>query len=202
MPSPPAAAHVRSLYRRILRELPPQPKAITSTPLRNSIRAHFAAPSPNSSGEYLLARSQETEQAVQYLRAQRVYMTLLERYNPGMTMEDEERTRLTARRVGMEMPVEFKDLARDLEKNKKWRMGMIRGMPQLLKLDWVLDIVAKLAGIGEMSAPGCIAGTNTARLERLLCRSLLGKWTARAINFAVHSRITTGEVRLSHKGGF
>ena len=119
MPSPPAAAHVRSLYRRILRELPPQPKAITSTPLRNSIRAHFAAPAPNSSGEYLLARSQETEQAVQYLRAQRVYMTLLERYNPGMSMEDEERTRLTARRVGMEMPVEFKDLARDLEKNKK-----------------------------------------------------------------------------------
>jgi ATP synthase assembly factor FMC1 len=46
-------------------------------------------------------------------------MTLLERYNPGMTMEDEERTRLTARRVGMEMPVEFKDLAKDLEKNKK-----------------------------------------------------------------------------------
>ena len=119
MPSPPATAHVRSLYRRILRELPPRPKAITSTPLRNSIRAHFAAPAPNSSGEYLLARSQETEQAVQYLRAQRVYMTLLERYNPGMTMEDEERTRLTARRVGMEMPVEFKDLARDLEKNKK-----------------------------------------------------------------------------------
>ena len=38
-----------------------------------------------------------------------MYATLLERYNPGMTMEDEERTILTARRVGMEMPVEFKE---------------------------------------------------------------------------------------------
>jgi ATP synthase assembly factor FMC1, mitochondrial len=55
---------------------------------------------------------------VQYLKAQRVYNTLLERYNPGMTMEDEERTRLTARRVGMEMPVEFKELAKELEKGK------------------------------------------------------------------------------------
>lgn len=119
MSSPPAVTHVRSLYRRILRELPPRTKAVTSTPLRNSIREHFATPPPKNSAEYLLARSQEAEQAVQYLHAQRVYMTLLERYNPGMTMEDEERTRLTARRVGMEMPVEFKDLARDLEKNNK-----------------------------------------------------------------------------------
>jgi ATP synthase assembly factor FMC1 len=113
-----ASAHLRSLYRSILRELPPLPKASPSSPLRASIRTQFSTPPIDGSAQYSLARRQETEQVVQYLKAQRVYNTLLERYNPGMTMEDEERTRLTARRVGMEMPVEFKDLARELEKGK------------------------------------------------------------------------------------
>ena len=45
---------------------------------------------------------------MQYLKAQRTYGFLLERYNPGMSMDEEERVRLTARRVGMEMPVEWK----------------------------------------------------------------------------------------------
>lgn len=36
-----------------------------------------------------------------------MYATLLERYNPGMNMDEEERVRLTARRVGMELPEEF-----------------------------------------------------------------------------------------------
>lgn len=47
------------------------------------------------------------EQFVQYLKAQRMYGTLLERYNPGMGMDEEERVRLTARRVGMELPIEW-----------------------------------------------------------------------------------------------
>jgi ATP synthase assembly factor FMC1 len=36
-----------------------------------------------------------------------MYATLLERYNPGMNMDDEERIKMTARRVGMEMPEEY-----------------------------------------------------------------------------------------------
>ena len=36
-----------------------------------------------------------------------MYATLLERYNPGMGMDEEERVRLTARRVGMDLPEEF-----------------------------------------------------------------------------------------------
>lgn len=36
-----------------------------------------------------------------------MYATLLERYNPGMNMEEEERVRLTARRVGMDLPEEY-----------------------------------------------------------------------------------------------
>jgi ATP synthase assembly factor FMC1 len=34
-----------------------------------------------------------------------MYTTLLERYNGGWDMDQEERVRLTARRVGMELPV-------------------------------------------------------------------------------------------------
>ena len=44
---------------------------------------------------------------MQYIQAQRMYNTLVERYNPGMGMNEEERVRLTARRVGMDLPIEF-----------------------------------------------------------------------------------------------
>lgn len=47
------------------------------------------------------------EQAVQYLKAQRTYGALLERYNPNADMTEEERVRLSARRVGMNMPEEW-----------------------------------------------------------------------------------------------
>lgn len=50
---------------------------------------------------------EQAEQFLQYVKAQRMYATLLERYNPGMNMEEEERVRLTARRVGMDLPEEF-----------------------------------------------------------------------------------------------
>ncbi|RMZ82467.1 hypothetical protein DV737_g1988, partial [Chaetothyriales sp. CBS 132003] len=79
-----AAAEARALYRSILRELPPR------TPI-------------------MLARRQEAEQFVQYLKAQRTYGALLERYNPGMGMDQEDRIRLTARRVGMDLPKEWKE---------------------------------------------------------------------------------------------
>lgn len=53
---------------------------------------------------YLHQRLREGEQYLQYVRAQRHYLTLLERYNPGANLGEEERIRLTARRVGMELP--------------------------------------------------------------------------------------------------
>ncbi len=49
----------------------------------------------------------QAAQFVAYLRAQRTYVQLVEQYNPGMNMDEEERVRLTARRVGMDLPVEF-----------------------------------------------------------------------------------------------
>lgn len=102
-----AQAHIRSLYRSLLRELPTRSLKSPPSPLRTSIRNQFAVIPSNSSPNWALARRQEAEQAIQYLRAQRTYGALLERYNPGADMSEEERVRLTARRVGMDMPEEW-----------------------------------------------------------------------------------------------
>ncbi len=95
-----------SLYRSLLRELPPRP--ILSSPrsslhlqLRERFHPAAAATMPVD------AAVAQAEQYLAYLRAQRTYTTLLERYNPGMGLDEEERVRLTARRVGMELPVEY-----------------------------------------------------------------------------------------------
>jgi hypothetical protein len=59
-------------------------------------------------GSVVRERIEEAEQFVTYLKAQRTYTMLVERYNPGLGMEEEEKVRLTARRVGMDLPVEYK----------------------------------------------------------------------------------------------
>ena len=100
-------AHLRSLYRSILRELPSRPLTAPSSPLHSRIRSSFTEPARDPSPEYSLRQRQQAEQFIQYVKAQRNYITLLERYNPGMTMDDEDRIRLTARRVGMNLPIEF-----------------------------------------------------------------------------------------------
>lgn len=102
---PPTPTHLRSLYRSLLRELPPRPLS-TPSPLQHRIRTSFSSSAENISTEVATLKTQEAEQFIQYLKAQRMYATLLERYNPGMNMDDEERVRLSARRVGLEMPVE------------------------------------------------------------------------------------------------
>jgi ATP synthase assembly factor FMC1, mitochondrial len=100
-----ATPSFRTLYRQLLRELPPTPQprhTLPRTPLHNSIRTHLSSTQSQSPD-----RLQELQQYVLYLRAQRMYTTLLHRYNPGMGMDEEERVRLSARRVGMDLPVEF-----------------------------------------------------------------------------------------------
>jgi ATP synthase assembly factor FMC1, mitochondrial len=91
---------IRAIYRAFLRELPfrgPQSRS----PLQERIRTALST-EPSTSIE-------QAEQFMQYVKAQRMYATLLERYNPGMNMDDEERIRLTARRVGMNLPQEYID---------------------------------------------------------------------------------------------
>jgi len=102
---------ILSLYRRLLRELPILPstsktahqKLSSPSPLQKRIRESFTNPASGSENK----RLQQAEQFVQYIQAQRMYNTLVERYNPGMGMNEEERVRLTARRVGMDLPIEF-----------------------------------------------------------------------------------------------
>ena len=96
-------AKLRSLYRAILRELPPRPiLARPRSPLHTQLRSSFASSNSDASK---IPTPQVAEELVLYLRSQRQYATLLERYNPGMDMDDTERVRLTARRVGMDLPV-------------------------------------------------------------------------------------------------
>lgn len=91
---------LRSLYREFLRELPSRPLSEKSkSPLQARIRSTIASESRTP--------IEQAEQFLQYVKAQRMYATLLERYNPGMGMDEEERVRLTARRVGMDLPEEF-----------------------------------------------------------------------------------------------
>ena len=98
-----------SLYRSLLRELPPRRLlASPRAPIHHRLRESFAATSTTTSPTATAPLHPDTaEQLVAYLRAQRTYAALVERYNPGMNMDDEERVRLSARRVGMNLPVEF-----------------------------------------------------------------------------------------------
>ncbi|KAI0382272.1 hypothetical protein F5Y04DRAFT_253358 [Hypomontagnella monticulosa] len=98
------SSQLRSLYRSLLRELPPRPLSSSQarSPLHQRLRQSFSADEPH---EHAVAQA---DQLLQYLKAQRQYTTLLERYNPGMNMDEEERVRLTARRVGMDLPLEYK----------------------------------------------------------------------------------------------
>lgn len=106
-----AAPKLRALYRSFLRELPPRPVLSKNrSPVHQRLREHFhPETSPLASAEFAGENAfvAQAEQYLAYVRAQRTYVTLLERYNPGMGMDEEERVRLTARRVGMNLPVEY-----------------------------------------------------------------------------------------------
>ncbi|KAI0996325.1 hypothetical protein K3495_g11854 [Podosphaera aphanis] len=94
---------LRSIYRSFLRELPRRPLAeISHSPLHQRVRNTLSTTDAETPVEL-------ASQFLQYFRAQRVYVTLLEKYNPGMNMDEEERVRLTARRVGMELPLQFQE---------------------------------------------------------------------------------------------
>jgi ATP synthase assembly factor FMC1 len=114
MSTPTAAApQIRSLYRRLLRELPIPPTAPTRTlhqklSVPSTLQQHIRATTQSPIHETRLqSQLQQAEQFTQYIQAQRTYLALIERYNPGMGMSEEERVRLSARRVGMDLPEEF-----------------------------------------------------------------------------------------------
>ncbi|PGH19841.1 hypothetical protein AJ80_03758 [Polytolypa hystricis UAMH7299] len=107
------SSQTRSIYRTLLRELPSRPISSPS-PLQRRIRDSFvtlssssssSSSSPQQQEQHHLSLVEEAEQFAQYAKAQRVYAMLLERYNPGANMDEEEKVRLSARRVGMNLPV-------------------------------------------------------------------------------------------------
>ena len=102
-------SHLRSLYRSLLRELPHRNLSAPRSPLHTRIRSSLSSPSQSISPHAATHNLEAMQQHVLYLRSQRLYATLLERYNPGMSMDEEERVRLSARRVGMDLPEEFRD---------------------------------------------------------------------------------------------
>jgi ATP synthase assembly factor FMC1 len=110
---------VLSLYRSLLREMPSR-QLSNPSPLKQRLRSRFVdevslSTTPSSSVAVeelgvLEERLETAEQFVKYARAQRMYTTLLDRYNPGEEFDQEERVRLSARRVGMNLPAEnYKD---------------------------------------------------------------------------------------------
>ena len=112
MSTTPHKARILSLYRSFLRELPPSisPKALQKrSPLHQRLRESFSS-SPLSSTAPLSHAIEQGEQYLQYFQSQRQYAMLLERYNPGISgeMDEEERVRLSARRVGMNMPEDYR----------------------------------------------------------------------------------------------
>lgn len=114
-PRPPkkmaSPSHIRSLYRSILREIPHRPLS-TPSPIQQRIRSSFTSPPAPDGSKHDTTVTQQVAEGEEYLRyvtAQRMYTTLLERYNPGIgsVMDEHERTRLTARRVGINLPEEY-----------------------------------------------------------------------------------------------
>ncbi|KAF8543801.1 hypothetical protein BDD12DRAFT_874025 [Trichophaea hybrida] len=100
-----ASTHSRSLYRHLLRELPPIMARRTS--LHRTLRQTFY-PDARAAAPPAEVPEDHAKHFLKYLQSQRMYVMLLERYNPGLAgdMDLQEHTRLTARRVGLDMPVQ------------------------------------------------------------------------------------------------
>ncbi|RDA86669.1 hypothetical protein CP532_5036 [Ophiocordyceps camponoti-leonardi (nom. inval.)] len=109
MPKP-SSAYLRHLYRSLLRETPRHRPLLSSppAPLQTYLRAGFT--SSSSSSPTTRPSTAVTEQLLVYLRSQHRYAALLERYNPGLYMDQDERLRLSARRVGLRLPASYDPL--------------------------------------------------------------------------------------------
>jgi len=98
-------AKVIPVYRAILRELYQSSIEPRSTRSRTTA-LKFRAILESSTASNLESTSQN---ALTFLRSQRMYKTLLDRYNPLVDLTAEERIEATARRVGLNMPITHQD---------------------------------------------------------------------------------------------
>ena len=106
-------ATIKTLYRTLLRELPPISQKRTTylhARLRNSISSSGGGGGGREGEGEKKDKDKQLllgQQLAIYLRAQRTYATLLERYNPSLGSlgdDDDRRVRMSAKRVGLDLP--------------------------------------------------------------------------------------------------
>lgn len=93
--------HAR-LYRHVIREVAKAsivPRAQRSKEISANIRALFDQSCRSETFQH------DIENTLTFMRSQREYKVLLERYNPFVDSTSEERIEATAKRVGLNMPV-------------------------------------------------------------------------------------------------
>ncbi|KAK7204891.1 hypothetical protein BZA70DRAFT_280260 [Myxozyma melibiosi] len=77
--------------------------------LRGVMREQFRSLESSAEQDKLSQKARDASEILLYLRSQRTYKALLDKYNPTATLEDHERIRLTARRVGLELPKDIEE---------------------------------------------------------------------------------------------
>lgn len=82
---------------------------VVRSPLHKQLRAIFSSSPPEpSTSEIMQNGTPNPDQArhlADYLKSQRIYVELLEQYNPMLKMDDKERIRLTARFESLLLPM-------------------------------------------------------------------------------------------------
>ncbi|OCF33391.1 hypothetical protein I317_07000 [Kwoniella heveanensis CBS 569] len=104
-----SSKQITHLYRSLLREVrlaSKKPRAtrnpVVVQQIRTLVDSSLSGNGNNTSAEKILIETRD------FMRATRIHAELLQRYNPIHGMSEEERIKATARRVGLDTPVEFK----------------------------------------------------------------------------------------------
>ncbi|KAH7930109.1 hypothetical protein BV22DRAFT_1055798 [Leucogyrophana mollusca] len=93
------------IYRSVVREVAKasiSPRSRRNKDISSNFRAIFEN---NRRADNAQTFDRDMENVVTFLRSQREYKALLERYNPLIDLSGEERIEATARRVGLNMPL-------------------------------------------------------------------------------------------------
>ncbi|KAG2754700.1 hypothetical protein P692DRAFT_20869542 [Suillus brevipes Sb2] len=97
-------AHHIHVYRQVVRETAKataKPRLARNKDIASNFRALFAQSGRPEDAQHF---QHDMQNALTFLRSQREYKALLERYNPLIDLTAEERIEATARRVGLNMP--------------------------------------------------------------------------------------------------
>jgi len=94
----PATIH----YRAVLREL--RASAVSPGKLSKPLAANFRSVIEK---QKMSGKSDDIENALVFMRSQRIHKILLERYNPTGNYTAEERLVATTRRVGLQLPKSY-----------------------------------------------------------------------------------------------